>query len=359
MDQIRWGILGCGGIASSFASDLQHSSSAVLKAVASRDAKRARKFSETYGAESYHSSYEGLLDNPDVDAVYIATPHPFHFSQARMVIQAGKHVFCEKPVCMNTAQLNTLMAEAEKAGVFLGEAYWTAYFPLVKMLKELSEASLLGELLHIDASFCSKLPDMPEQRWLNPDLGGGSLLDIGIYPLAFSMHLFADTPGTVRSMMIPGSTGVDIHEQISLSFPSGGTAALTSSFRFDHPHVARIIFRHGSVYLPDFFHPRDMILYPESNADIDSMEVPDAVEMHKIDHVNENSPYDGVHFSHSFQGQGYQFEIEAVSRCLLELNGGQAPEEYMYGVDRSLEVLGVLDALRKDWNLVYPGETSI
>lgn len=359
MDKLRWGILGCGGIAASFASDLQHSKSGVLAAVASRDGKRARRFSETHGAERYHTSYEALLDDSHVDAVYIATPHPFHFNQARNVIEAGKHVFIEKPACLNASQLKTLMGEAEEKGLFLGEAFWTAYFPLVQMLKEVVGSSVLGELLHIEATFCSKLPNIPEQRWLNPDLGGGSLLDIGIYPLAFTMHLFGETPGEVKSMMIPGSTGVDIHEQISLGFPAGGTASLTSGFRFDHPHVARMIFSHGSVYLPDFFHPRDMILYPESDADLDSIQIADTVQMTRIENPNENSPYDGVHFSQDFPGHGYQFEIEAVSRHLLEqMNAGKSGE-YVYHSAQSLNVLGIMDSIRKEWDLVYPGDGEV
>ncbi len=346
---IRWGILGCGNIASIFASDFRLAESADLYAVASRSAERAKSFAKRHSASRYYGDYAGLLADPDVDAVYVATPHMFHRDIGLQVIDAGKALFCEKPLSINRSQTDELISAASSAGVFLGEAMWTAFFPAAASLQALVDSRALGELVRLEASFTARIDKDEGSRWLNIALGGGALLDLGVYPLAFSRLMFRRDIRNIQSMAVMGSTGVDTENSIQLDFGEGKQAALLSGFRFNQPQVARLFFERGGVFVPDFFHPGQYVVYPENDAAVDALP---SGEVEDIENIHPDAEHPGLLYDFEYDGRGYQFEIESVSRDILAGRTASA----VYPLQETGAVMEIMDGLRGEWGLRYPGE---
>ena len=183
---IRWGILGTGKIASRFANDLRQLGDAEVVAVGSRSQSGAEAFAERFGIAQRHGSYAELADDPEVDVVYVATPHPAHYEDAMLAIRAGKSVLVEKPFTLNAAQARDLVAAARASGVFLMEAMWTRLLPTVVEIRELLSAGVLGDVRTVTADLGIRFPKDPESRIFAANLGGGALLDLGVYPVSFA-----------------------------------------------------------------------------------------------------------------------------------------------------------------------------
>lgn len=187
MTHLTWGIVGAGRIAKQFAQDIQYVSNAKLLAVAARDLKRAQEFADAHAIGTAYGSYAELFNDQTIDAIYIATPHSFHFEQAKAAMLAGKHVLCEKPICVSSDEFSELAAVAKAQGVLLMEAMWTYFLPALRQAKRWVDEGKIGQIKHIKADFGYLAPYEPNSREYDAALAGGSLLDVGIYPLALAL----------------------------------------------------------------------------------------------------------------------------------------------------------------------------
>ena len=287
---VRWAILGAGRIAHAFAGDIALVPEAKLQAVAARDLDRARRFADQHGAPDAFGDYDAMLQSSRVDAVYIATPHNFHFEQSRAVIRSGKAVLCEKPLTVTPAQARTLIDEAGEAGVFLAEAMWTWTLPAVRRAMEWIREGRIGEVRQIDARFGFRAPFDPHGRLFNPALAGGAILDLGIYPVALNRLVTGGAPDTVKALAGLASTGVE--DQVEALLATGPVmSSLGCSFLGELSNTAFIAGETGAVRLPRFWSATDAQLIQGGKV----------VER----------------FEDGRAGHGFEFEIAAASRDIL------------------------------------------
>ena len=323
---IRWGILGTGLIATEFAKAMQHVCDAELVSVGSRTQSSASTFASAHGLTRAHGSYEALAADPLVDVVYIATPHTLHCENTLLCLRAGKHVLCEKPFALNTAQLTEMVNEAQRRQLFLMEAMWMRFIPLLRDLQHRLAENEIGEIRMLQADFGFRAPFDPSSRLFNLDLAGGALLDIGIYPLAFAMLLLGE-PTEVASLAHEAATGVDEQSAYLLRHAQGQISVLASALRTQTSMSARVYGTHGLIHLPkQFWRAKEMIVQPRNKA-------PQHVHL----------PYDG---------NGYQFEAQEVVNCLL---AGKTESKIMPVAD-SLSLMRTMDQIRRQWGLTYPVE---
>ncbi len=323
-ETIRWGILGTGNIARKFAQGLKDTPDAELTAVGSRSAEKARAFADEFGGARAHGSYEALAGDDAVDAVYVATPHVLHYDNSVLCLRAGKAVLCEKPLTINAAQARALAEVARAEGRFLMEAMWTRFLPTLVETRRLLAEGAIGEVRMVMADFAFRTAFNPEHRLLNPALGGGGLLDVGVYTVAMA-HMVFGVPSQISGLAELGSTGVDEQAAMVLGFPGGGLALLACGVRTNTPQDARILGTDGSIYLPAFWHGRKIVL--SRNGKSEEIEPP-------------------------FVGNGYNYEAIEVGRCLRE----GLTESPVMTLDESIAIMDTLDALRAQWGLRYPGE---
>lgn len=250
-EKVGWGLIGPGRFASEFAEELVQSPRSRLVAVASRELAKADEFASRFGFETAYGSYEELFADPGVDLVYIVVPHVFHAEIAKAALAAGKAVLCEKPLTVDPATTKDLIAYAKEKGVFLMEAMKTGFLPAIQCAKDWIESGKIGEPRLARADFCFSGPTDPKDRLMNPELGGGAVLDVGIYPLYLTRLLL----GEVSKISATGtltSTGVEDSASIVTQHDSGSSAAMTCSFRTDDAMSAVIYGTEGSILLPDF-----------------------------------------------------------------------------------------------------------
>src|SRR3984885_5036842 len=205
---VRWGILGTGGIASSFASDLRLSDSGVAVAVGSRSQAAADRFADNFGIARRHDGSESLVADPDVDVIYVATPHPMHRDNAILALRAGKHVLVEKPFTMNAAEAREVVQVARENGLFAMEAMWTRFLPHIRVVRDWLARGVLGDVVTVTADHGQWFAEDAGFRLFAPELGGGALLDLGVYPVSFASMVLG-TPRRVMAMSDPAFTGVD------------------------------------------------------------------------------------------------------------------------------------------------------
>ncbi|HVX42781.1 MAG TPA: aldo/keto reductase [Mycobacteriales bacterium] len=256
-DRLSWGIIGPGGIAGRFAGQLPRSRTGTLLAVASRDADRAKAFGTEYGASRFYGDYQSLLDDPDIDAVYIATPHPMHTRWGIAAAEAGKHVLCEKPLSVNHALCMAMVEAARRNNVLLMEAYMYRCHPQAAKLTELVRTGAIGQVQHIAATFAFNSTPRPGARLFEPDLAGGGILDVGGYPVSISRLIagaaagapFLDPTELSGSGHI-GQTGVDEWATASLVFPTGVTAHVATGVRCAAENVVRVFGSEGYLEVP-------------------------------------------------------------------------------------------------------------
>lgn len=330
MKKIRWGILGCGKIAAKFAADLQFVKDAELVAVASRDYQRGNDFGIQYGAPRVFQSYEALALCDEVDVIYVATPHGFHHEHTLLCLNNKKAVLCEKAFALNSRQVREMIDAAKRNNVFLMEAFWTKFIPQYRKATELIQSGELGELKLIQADFGFRAAVPTPQRLYDPELGGGSLLDIGIYPVFLAVSLLG-RPLEVNAVMTPYSSGADEQIAITLKFPSNALAILSSTFAADTPVEAAILGTKGYLRMRDrFFNPVSTLeLVKERNP-------PVPIEVHRE------------------SGFGYQFETRHVSECLRN-NLIESP--VMSHAD-SLLLMETLDRIRQACGIKYRADEA-
>ncbi|NLS78472.1 MAG: Gfo/Idh/MocA family oxidoreductase, partial [Chloroflexi bacterium] len=256
---IRWGILGPGRIAGLFTTDLAKVEDAVRLAVGSRSQERAAEFAAKHGFQRAYGSYEELARDPEVDAVYVASPHPFHKEHAILCMEHGKAVLCEKPMEINAQRVREMAACARANGVFLMEAMWTRFNPTVVQARRWLAEGAIGEPRLLTADFGFRTAWNPQSRLLNPELGGGALLDVGVYVVAFA-YMVMGAPKTLQVTGHVGETGVDEQVELLLGYEGGRAAQLACAVRVSTPQEARIDGTEGSIYLPAFWHGAKAIL---------------------------------------------------------------------------------------------------
>jgi len=326
MESVRWGIIGPGAIAHSFARGLQVVDDAALAAVASRDLKRARGFAREYGAEHTFGSYAELAASDACDAVYIATPHPFHAANTRLCLEAGKAVLCEKPFTVNACELEALIALSRDRGVFLMEGMWTRFLPIMSVVRDWLDAGRIGDPRMVQAGFGFRSGWNPAGRLLNPDLAGGSLLDVGVYPLSFANWVFGASPESVCGLATIGETGVDEQMAATLQYAGGGLASIVSAVRTATAGVGVILGAEGRIEVGPAFWKATTATFT-SDGGTETVERP-------------------------FLANGHEYEAMELGRCLRE----GLTESPGMPLDASLAIMRTMDALRTQWGLKYPFE---
>jgi predicted dehydrogenase len=257
---LRWGIMGTGGIAGAFAEDLKLTGSGVVAAVGSRTAESARAFAEQRGIPTRHGSYEALANDPDVDIVYVATPHPLHHGNARLALEAGKPVLVEKPFTMNAEEARDLVALARERDLFLMEAMWTRFLPHIRHVRELLPS--LGDVVTVTADHGQWFAEDPAFRLFAPGLGGGALLDLGIYPVSFASMVLG-APDRVAAMVTPAFTGVDAQTSMLFGYASGAQAVLSCTLSAVSPTTASIVGTDARIEIDGpFYAPASFTLVP-------------------------------------------------------------------------------------------------
>lgn len=326
VEPIRWGILGTGLIAAEFAKALREMNDSKLVAVGSRQQSSADTFAQQHGVDRAYASYTGLVNDPQVDVVYIATPHHAHHANTKLCLLAGKHVLCEKPLALNSGQVQQMTELAKRQGLFLMEAMWMRFIPLIRSLKQRIDAGEIGDIRMIQADFGFRTQFDPQSRLFNRELAGGALLDIGIYPLAFSALLLGE-PSEIASVAHIGSTGIDEQSAYALRHKQGEISMLASALRTQTSMSGWVYGTRGRIHLPkQFWRAKKMTVYRDGAA-------PEQVVI----------PYDG---------NGYQFEAQEVNDCLRT---GRLESEIMPLRD-SLALVRTMDRIREQWPLTYPAD---
>ena len=259
---LRWGILGTGGIAHTFAEDLRLTDSGVVGAVGSRNQDNADRFADEFGIEARHPSYESLVADTTVDVIYVATPHPLHRENAIMALRAGKPVLVEKPFAMNAEAAAEIVAVAREENLFAMEAMWTRFLPHVAQIREWLAARALGELVTVTADHGQWFPEDPKSRLFAPELGGGALLDLGIYPVSFASMILGP-PNRIAAVIDPAFTGVDAQTSMVFGYEAGAQAVLTCTLRAKTPTRASIVGTKARIEIDgDFYAPATVTLLP-------------------------------------------------------------------------------------------------
>jgi predicted dehydrogenase len=262
--KLNWGILSTGNIAAKFAQGVLDSKTGQLTAVASRSLASAKKFAGQYKVPQAYGSYSEILKDPQIEAVYIGTPHPFHAQWAIAAAKAGKHILCEKPLAMNSAEAKKIIRAAKRHKVFLMEAFMYRCHPQTDKVAELIRKGVIGKVRHIQGSFCLNRPYDPKGRLFNPELGGGAILDIGCYPASFSRLVAGAAQGKafIEPVKVEGRgriglSGVDEWSSATLKFKGGITAELLCSVRFAEETRARVLGSKGSIFMTTPWRPAD------------------------------------------------------------------------------------------------------
>jgi predicted dehydrogenase len=347
-DAVRWGILGTGSIARSFANDLRTVPDAVLAAVGSRDERGALRFAEGFGGVRAHGSYEAVVADPAVDIVYVATPHHRHRDDALLAIDAGKGVLCEKPFAINAAQAREIVDRARARGVFCMEAMWTRFLPLVQDVRRRVDAGEFGALRSVSTSFCVANERRPESRLFAPDLGGGALLDLGVYGVSLA-HWFFGPPATVHATGAIGVTGVDEHTVVLMGWPGGRSAVVTCSIVARLPNEATLVGETGRITLAEPFCCPPSASLVRFDAGGGARGRVRAFRGRVLRRIGRAA---GTRIRMAGEGRGYRYEaIEAMR----SLRAGQSESEVM-PLEDTIAVMETLDRARADLALRYPCE---
>lgn len=329
MQKIRWGILGCGRIARKFASDLALVTDAELAAVGSRNKETAAQFVQEFPARFIHDSYEALVQNPEIDIIYIASPHGLHYEHTLLCLQHHKAVLCEKAFALNYRQAAEMIALARANRLFLMEALWTKFMPHYKLVMQWIRDGKLGAIQNVLINFGFAPTHPIPQRLFDPVLGGGSLLDIGIYNVFMALSVLGK-PDIIEAGMTPASTGVDEQCSILFTYNNGAMASLFSSFSTNLATEADISGREGRIRLTSrFYEPSTIIEY-----------YPGRVDSKQILSF-EKEP-----------GWGYQYEIKHVGDCLRK---GLTESPVMSHAD-TLLLMETLDRIRKAAGIRYKAD---
>jgi len=323
---LRWGMIGTGWIADRFARDLTLLPGAQVVAVGSRAQATADAFADRFDIEGRHCSYQALVADDRVQAVYVSTPHPGHYDAALAAIEAGKHVLCEKPFTMDAAQARSLVDAARARGVFLMEAMWTRFLPHVVRVRAEIASGRLGDVRVVIADHNQWFARDPAHRLFAPDLGGGALLDLGIYPVSFSSMVLG-TPTRVTAVSDPAFTGVDATTSMVLQHEGGRQSVLTTSLEVAGPNRAAVMGTDARIEIESYWlGPSRFVLTPR-----------------------EGEP---ELFAPAEAGNGLRHQAAEVARCVAS----GAIESEVMPLEETVAIMGTLDEVRRQIHLTYPSE---
>ena len=324
--KLRWGILATANIARKFAKGLRASELGELVAIGSRTQERADAFGDELDIPRRHGSYEALAGDPDVDAIYVATPHPMHKDATILCLRGGKAVLCEKPFTVNASQAADVIAVARREKVFCMEALWSRFLPTIRKAKEIVDSGQIGELRMIIADFSFHCGSNPKARLLNPDLAGGGLLDVGIYPVSLAGMFFGQAR-EIGSTAHIGESGVDEQAGMVIKYDEGRIAVMACGLRTHSPMEAWLLGTEGKVRLHHaWWCGRKLSVLKD-------MEVLETIEPPMV-------------------GNGFNYEADEVARCVA---AGKL-ESDVIPLDETLSQMRTLDTMRAQWGLKYPFE---
>ncbi|MFL0566063.1 Gfo/Idh/MocA family protein [Microbacterium sp. 179-I 1D1 NHS] len=324
MTALRWGILATGGIAHAFTADLK-TAGLTVTAVGSRRPESAQEFAAKYGIPRSYGSYEELVADPEVDIVYIATPHSHHLACATLALEHGKHVLIEKPLTLDADQAVAIRDRAAEHGLLAMEAMWTRYLPHMVRLREILAAGVIGEVRVLSADHTQNLPTDPDHRLNDLALGGGALLDLGIYPVSFAWDVLG-APAEILATAQLGETGADTDVAISVRHASGGVSSLLTSMRGAGANAAQIVGTKGRIEIDGVFYaPTSFRVF-----DIDGAVVEE--------------------FRTEIEGRGMQFQALYAEQLIAE---GRTDSELL-PINESVAIMGTLDEIRRQIGVVYP-----
>ena len=322
----RWGIVGTGGIARQFTRDLLLTGHTVA-AAGSRTRESAERFAALFELPAAHASYESLVADPSVDLIYVATPHPFHYPNAMLALEAGKHVLVEKPFTLNAAQAQHLVTYAAGKGLLVLEAMWTRWLPHMARLRQIVAAGTIGELRSMNADHTQRLPSDPRHRLNALELGGGALLDLGVYPVSFASALFG-APQSIQAVATFKETGADAQVATMFRYPGGQIATTYSASVTRGPNVAVVLGLNGRIEI-------DSVWYTATGLRV----------------------YDGdgtliEEFRPPVEGRGMQFQAAEAERLV---SAGRTASDIL-PPQETVAIMATLDAVREQIGLRYPGE---
>ena len=323
----NWALAGTGNIVKKFLTGLKYCEGIGSISVVSRDREKAASFAAQYGLDHSFGSYQEMLADSSVDIVYIGTPHSTHRDYAVMALEAGKAVLCEKPVCMNAGEMEEIMAASSWHNAFFMEAMWTRFLPAIVKVRQWLRDGMIGDVTMMEANFGFVVPWVPEGRLLNPNLGGGALLDAGVYPLSLASMVFGgQAPEKVLGLLSFGETKVD--EQFSglISYGNNRTASVAAAIRTRMVNDAWIYGTLGKIHIPDFVFGRSAVLVSEGKFT--------------------------EQFSPEFLSNGYNYEALEVMKRVAE---GKRESPVM-PQGESLLITRIMDIIRKEFDFVYPFE---
>lgn len=328
---LNWGVMGCGHIANTFADGLACLDSGQLIACASNSKQRATQWAENqkpqHEISKIYDNYQALVNDPDVQAIYIANTHNFHYESVKLCLQHHKHVLCEKPITLNAKQAAELYSLAKKNQCFLMEAVWTRFLPAIRMLQKALSDNVIGDVLSLKADFSINRMLDESHRLRNKKLAGGALLDLGIYPVTFAFIVFGEAPEKIQSSAVMDSTGVDMRSFYLFEYAEGRTASLSSAYNHVAPCEAIIAGSEGYIKVPHFLGAQEFTVHKEGLA-----------------------PQ-----THSFPfsaNENFSFEIQHMQDCVTQ-GLMQSP---ILPPEESVQVMHAMDTLRRQWGLTYDGE---
>ncbi|MBR3972788.1 MAG: Gfo/Idh/MocA family oxidoreductase [Oscillospiraceae bacterium] len=324
---MKVGFIGAGRIAVLLAETLREMENVTCYAVAARDLGRAQAFAAQYGFEKAYGSYEEMLQDPEVELVYVATPHSHHYEHMKLCIDYGKPILCEKAFTMNADQARKIQAYAKEKGVYVAEAIWTRYMPSRKMIDDVLASGIIGKVNTLTANLSYAISN--KERIMRPELAGGALLDIGIYGLNFALMHFGDDIESVETSVQFTDTGVDAMETITIFYADGRMAVLTHSIYARSDRKGIIHGEKGYVVVENINNPQSISVYDDNDCLLAHYDVPKQIS-------------------------GYEYEfIEAAERIRAgELESASMP------MDTTVWVMDLMDSIRKSWGMVYPQEKS-
>lgn len=328
---LNWGVIGCGHIANTFADGLACLKTGKLIACASNSMQRAHAWAENqqskHNISKVYNNYEALVNDSDVEAVYVANTHNFHYESVKLCLQNHKHVLCEKPITLNAKQAAELYALARDKNCFLMEAVWTRFLPAIRMLQKQVSDNVIGDVLSVRADFSINRMLDESHRLRNKALAGGALLDLGIYPITFAFIAFGEAPEKILSSAVMDSTGVDQRSFYLFEYSDGRRASLSSGYSHVAPSEGIIAGSDGYISVPNFHAAQEFTVYVEGQ------------EPNTFSFPVEANEY-------------FSFEIQHMQDC-IEQGLSQSP---ILSHEESVQVMQTMDMLREQWGLKYENE---
>jgi predicted dehydrogenase len=323
---IRWGILGPGAVSRKFAAGLRSAEGAELVAVGSRSRERAERFASEFGVRRAHAGYDALAGDDGIDAVYIGTPHSFHREHTVLCLLHGKHVICEKPFALNAAEADEMVGTARGQRRTLMEAMWMRFLPAMVKARALLAEGVIGDIRRVTADFGFRAKFDPAHRLFDRFLGGGALLDIGIYGISLA-HMLLGTPARIGGAAHIGATGVDEESTVLLDYENGGSAVLTMSLRADTPGEALILGTDGWLRIPSPWWAASRIVIKRERKGETTLDLP-------------------------FKANGFTHEAEGFMDCV---RAGRLESDVM-PLDETLAIMRTMDEIRRQWGMRFPPE---